>query len=211
MGIAERKEREKEQRRNEIVDAAETVFFSRGWEQATMDDVAAEAELAKATLYLYFKSKEELYSAVLLRGMRIMHAMFERAVAAGENGLERIEGIGRAYVEFARTHPDYFDAMIHFGAKTPGEDTGECQRACDALGESSIALVAGAVASGVEDGTVRGDLDPLRTAISLWAQTTGVLQIESTKGETIEGVHGVSGEDLMEHFFAFVERALRPV
>ncbi|MCK5408322.1 MAG: helix-turn-helix transcriptional regulator, partial [Candidatus Krumholzibacteria bacterium] len=60
MGIAERREREKEQRRIDIIDAAERVFFSKGWQAATMDDVAEAVELSKATLYLYFKNKEEL-------------------------------------------------------------------------------------------------------------------------------------------------------
>ena len=59
MGIAERKERERQQRREEIIKAAEEIFFSRGTESATMDEVAERAELSKGTLYLYFKSKED--------------------------------------------------------------------------------------------------------------------------------------------------------
>ena len=59
MGIAERKEREKLQRRKDIIDAAEKVFFYRGFESATMDEIAEKVELSKGTLYLYFKSKEE--------------------------------------------------------------------------------------------------------------------------------------------------------
>ena len=56
MVTARRKEREKEQRRNEIVDAAEKLFFEKGYEGVSMDDVARDAELAKGTLYLYFKN-----------------------------------------------------------------------------------------------------------------------------------------------------------
>ena len=61
MGITERKEREKLQRREDILNAAERVFFSKGHKNSTMDDVAEEAELSKGTLYLYFKSKEGFY------------------------------------------------------------------------------------------------------------------------------------------------------
>ncbi len=64
MGIEERKQREKEERYNVIVDAAETVIFSKGIEQATMEEIAREAELSKGTLYLYFRSKNELYTAI---------------------------------------------------------------------------------------------------------------------------------------------------
>jgi AcrR family transcriptional regulator len=211
MGITERRLREKEKRREDIVDAAERVFFSRGWEEATMDAVASEAELGKATLYLYFKSKEELYSAVLLRGMRIMHSMFRQVVEDRRSGIERVESIGRAYIEFAHRHPDYFHAMLHFGSKAKGtEEMGECEHECDQLGESTIAVVAQAVQSGIEDGTIRAELDPVRTAFILWAQTTGMLQILSVKGSHIEMSHGLSRDDLMESFFEFVELALRP-
>lgn len=211
MGIAERRQREKERRREDIVDAAERVFFSQGWDEATMEDVAAEAELGKATIYLYFSSKEELYSAVQLRGMRIMHAMFERAVADKESGIERTEAVGRAYIAFAHQYPKYFDAMMHFGSKAKNvEEMAEWERECEALGESTIELVANTVQAGIDDGTIRKELDPLRTAFILWAQTTGMLQILSVKGEHLEGVHGVGSDDLMERYFEFVELALRP-
>ncbi len=61
MGILERKEKEKQQRRDDILGAAKEVFFSKGLMSATMDEIAEKAELSKGTLYLYFASKEELY------------------------------------------------------------------------------------------------------------------------------------------------------
>jgi AcrR family transcriptional regulator len=211
MGITERRQREKARRHNDIVDAAERIFFSKGWEAATMDDVAAEAELAKATLYLYFDSKEELYSAVQLRGMRIMYSMFDRAVMDKASGIERVEAVGRAYIAFAHEHPEYFNAMIHFGSKTRcEEEMSESEAQCNELGEKTIGLVAQAVQSGIDDGTIRGELDPLRTAFILWAQTTGMLQILSVKGTHLEEIHGVAADDLMARFFEFVELALRP-
>jgi AcrR family transcriptional regulator len=210
MGIAERRRREREERRHAIVDAAEAVFFSSGWEDATMDAVAERAELAKATLYLYFKSKEELYAAVLLRGSRIMYDMFRDAATAHERGIDRVEAIGRAYIRFAHEHPDYFHAMMHFGAR-PRDivEMGECERECEEVGQQTIGAVAGAVQSGIDDGTIRSDLDPVQTAIILWAQTTGMLQILSVKGEHLDSVHRLSPDDLMQSYFAFVERALR--
>jgi TetR/AcrR family transcriptional regulator len=68
MGITERKEREKEHRKEEIIDAAQKVFFEKGLLLTTMDEIAEIAELSKGTLYLYYKSKENLYLAVMMRG-----------------------------------------------------------------------------------------------------------------------------------------------
>ena len=67
MGIQERKEREKERRRQQIMVAAKRVFSDRGFNKATMEDIAQEAELSPGTLYLYFKNKEELYASLSLR------------------------------------------------------------------------------------------------------------------------------------------------
>ena len=76
MGIAERKEREKEYRKESILDAAQKVFFEKGLHLSTMDEIAETAELAKGTLYLYYHSKEDLYLAVLLRGLSIRFPFF---------------------------------------------------------------------------------------------------------------------------------------
>ena len=59
MGIADRKERQKEIRRTDIIEAAERVIFANGYAAATMDDVAKEAQFSKRTVYIYFDSKEQ--------------------------------------------------------------------------------------------------------------------------------------------------------
>ena len=71
-----RKQREREQRRNEIINAAEKFFFARGYDNVTMDEIADEAEVNKGLLYYYFKNKEALFFAVDLRGVQILHEMY---------------------------------------------------------------------------------------------------------------------------------------
>ncbi len=67
MGIKERKKREKERRRQQIVVAAKKVFSDKGFNRATMDDIANEAEVSPGTLYLYFKNKEDIYASLSVR------------------------------------------------------------------------------------------------------------------------------------------------
>jgi AcrR family transcriptional regulator len=67
MGIQERKERERERRRQQIIVAAKRAFSEKGFNRATMEDIAREAELSPGTLYLYFKNKDELYASLSLR------------------------------------------------------------------------------------------------------------------------------------------------
>ena len=65
MGIAERKTREKEERRKLILDVAKELILARGIPAISMQDIADAAELSKATLYLYFQSKEAILTEIL--------------------------------------------------------------------------------------------------------------------------------------------------
>jgi AcrR family transcriptional regulator len=96
MGITERREREKERRRNEILDAAEKVFFSKGITFATMDDIAAAAELSKGTLYLYFNRKQAVYLSITERAIQKLQSMFEQAIMGIPNGINKVKAIGEA-------------------------------------------------------------------------------------------------------------------
>ena len=72
MGIAERRQREKEQRRKEIKDAARKVFLEKGYTSSTINDIANGAQLSPATLYLYYKNKEELYTSLSVDILRLI-------------------------------------------------------------------------------------------------------------------------------------------
>lgn len=83
MGIRERREREKEDRKLHIIDAAEKVFFSKGYPDTTMDQIAREAELSRATLYLYFKGKVDVHREIVLRGMDLLHDLIDLHIGQG--------------------------------------------------------------------------------------------------------------------------------
>lgn len=72
MGIQERKQKEKERRRQQILVAAKRVFSEKGFSKATVEDIAKSAELSSGTLYLYFRNKEELYVSLSLRVLQYL-------------------------------------------------------------------------------------------------------------------------------------------
>lgn len=114
MPIKSRKEREKEQRRKDIIDAAEKLFFEKGYDDVSMNDIAKDVELSKATLYLYFENKEELFFAIVLRGTRILNTMIKEAVKKVENGIEKVISFRMAYHEFTKNYPDYIHIYNYF-------------------------------------------------------------------------------------------------
>jgi len=211
LGIAERKEREKEQRKNDIVDAAERVFFEKGHENATMDDVAEEAELSKGTLYLYFKNKEDLYLAIHLRGNRILHSLFEIALKTQKTGIEKTRAIGRAYVEFFEKHQNYYNAMLYFESREIDfTDQKSVASECLIEGKATLEILIEAIVTGIKDGSIRSDADPIKTAINLWGQTTGVLQIASLKEKMVLMKNfNISAEDVIDYCFELIYHSIK--
>lgn len=211
MGIQERREREKEQRRNEILNAAEKVFFSKGFNHATMDEVAETAELSKGTLYLYFKNKEDLYFAITQRSMTILRTMFQDAVKQHEKGIEKVRAIGRAYHKFSKDYKNYFDMMMHFEAVRSSLNLDTC--VFDEIhlkGQSVMQVLVEAIQTGIDDGTIRSNLDPLKTAFLLNGVSSGIIHLIAREAQHIKKIEAFEPEDLMDSFFDFTFNALKP-
>lgn len=211
MGVAERKEREKQQRRNDIIDAAEKVFFSKGYENSSMDDVAKQAELSKGTLYLYFHSKEDLYAAIVGRGASIMNKLFSEAVNDQPNGLCKTKSIGQAFIKFFNEYPDYHDALM-FDQSRLAELDCDCMNEIAALEikKKSNEIFIGAIKEGIEDGSIRNDLDPVQTAMILWGQTMGVLQLVKNKGIILNKIFKVDSQAIIDEHFNLAYKMLSP-
>src|SRR6476659_2510768 len=86
MGVKERKERERQQRSNDILEAARRLFESKGFLNTTLQDVAKEAEISVGLIYRYFESKEDIFASLALKGAEVfdseLEAIFERALNA---------------------------------------------------------------------------------------------------------------------------------
>jgi AcrR family transcriptional regulator len=181
MGIHERKEREKEQRREEILDAAQRVFFEKGLSTATMDEIAETAELSKGTLYLYYKSKEDLYLAVMMRGMEILLEMFAEVARSNDSVPKLLIRLRDAYTAYFNNHRDYF-RMMHF-LQTPQfhkQVDDEMRRNCGTLNRRIWDLVNGILQRGIDEGILRNNLNPVEVGIILWSSATALmLRIDS--------------------------------
>jgi len=106
--LQERKNREKQARIQTILAAALKVFSSQGYHGTSMDAVAETAELGKATLYYYFKSKDELLLAILENGVQEFFASLEKRWKGLTDPIKKLETIPYAGADFFYRHPDYF-------------------------------------------------------------------------------------------------------
>ncbi len=198
MSVAERKEREKEQRRNDIIEAAERLFFSKQFDDVSMDDIANEVELSRATLYLYFKNKESLYFAVLLRGIGIMTEMFKRSTETETTGLGKISAIGSMFIKFSMEYPNYY-RLIHYATSQRFVETdNEYREDLNVAAMGQIRIMCESIKKGMEDGTIKKDLDPYETAIFLMDCTESALNLGPETRRKLEQ-RGISSMDYIEH------------
>ncbi len=182
MSTAERKEREKERRRNEIIDAAEKLFFSRGYENVTMDDIAKEAELARGTLYLYFKNKENIYIAIAARGLRVLNGLFRECYLKKEAGIVKIRSMLLAVYEFSKKYPGYYATIGSLQARGLDKKDFPEMGELEGIHGDSSRMVLEAFSEGARDGTVRADLDPAKAAFVLTASIHSVLNASPDSG-----------------------------
>jgi len=167
-----RRERERLQRRNSIIDAAEKRFFESGFDGVSMDDIAHDLELSKPALYRYFKNKESLFYAVVLRGMVILRDTIKQAVNKEKTGRNKILGFIQSFCfDYVRKNADYY-RLLNVAREQRFLDMfqrHEIERAHE-FGQMALEMLTylvDAIKLGIKDGTIRQSLDPLQTAIFL--------------------------------------------
>lgn len=179
MTTAQRRAREKARRQQEILEAAREVFFEKGIHRATVDDVAAHAEVSKGTVYLYFQSKESILAHLLLEGLSILLSELETAYAANEplSPEKRLRQLAEAYWQFAQTHPNYYRLLLAVDRGRFRENV-SAEIYQEVLAESTrgLELVAMAIRRGMEEGVFATD-DPLLAAGVLWGALNGALTL----------------------------------
>ena len=157
-------------RRTEIIDAARTVFARRGFAQGIMDEIAKEAGVAKGTLYLYFRSKTEIYKAVLDHDMKALKASTLDRIDAAKSLKEKIRTFALARIERAEANKEFFRIMDSEGSAL----TYTRSQYRDWLREP-VQRLAAAIEKASEQGKIRS-MDAEKTAWLIADMTRGTIQ-----------------------------------
>lgn len=202
---AERKEKEREMRRNEIIDAAEKLFFSKGYENVTMDDIAKEIGMARGTLYLSFKNKEDIYVSIAIRASKIVGEMFRTIDQKGKTGIEKIRSIVKTYYEFYTKYNGYYMAYYNSGM-FKHEGSPELVE-LKSIRMRSFNIVVDAMRDGMKDGTIRKDMDPVATTLIMLFCTNNALSITPVTRMYMEH-YGLSQDELFKRTLEMMLRSL---
>jgi AcrR family transcriptional regulator len=170
VGVAERRERERAELRRQIIDAARDLLLEQGLPGLSMRAIAERVEYSPATIYLYFRDKDELVREVVHTGFGMLTETVEaELVRAGEtaSAMDQYGAMGRAYARFAVENPAYFRVMFELPATA--EQSCEPVVGSPADFEAAVAMVRRAVAAGEVHA-----VDPRRMALVGWGLVHGL-------------------------------------
>jgi AcrR family transcriptional regulator len=183
MGIRERKQRERERRRQQILVAAKRVFSTKGFAGATMEDIAREAELSAGTLYLYFRNKDELFSSLFIRVLQYLNLRLEHVIAttADQGVEERLEALNAAMLDVYRFDPVMLVNLFHLQSSDTMRNLSEdLLEEIRNLSDKSLRTLAQVFEPGVREGRIR-ELPATVLADIAWALFSGVVLWEESK------------------------------
>ena len=172
MGVAERKQREKLELKEKIIAAATELFLEQGFDRTSIRMIADIIEYSPATIYLYFKDKNELFAVVSERAFALFFDYFSAAIPI-ENPVERLKKLGKQYLKFASDHPAYYDLMFVNRAPVVHNDH-------QWSGERSHDILINTVRECMDQGHFSGhELHPL--SLIIWSAVHGLASLKLRK------------------------------
>ncbi len=189
MGIAERRERERDLqqkiRRKQILDAAKRLFYEKGFSATTIEDIAQEAELSPAAIYLYFKNKDDLYASLNLQLLEYLSQRLEGLYREeGLNAEEKLETLKDLLHDVFNFDPLILINLFHLQASDGLKNLSpERTNQLNKLAARCLRSLANIFEQGITEGRFI-DHNPIALGDIIWIVFTGAVLWEESKRMT---------------------------
>jgi len=196
----------KDKRRNinkiDIIDAAERLFFIKGYNNSTMDEIAKEAGFTKKTLYSYFTSKEEIYEKIIERGYLILNNLFLEALEKEKDSSEilKIRAMGYSFLKFERNFSGYFKAVF---------ESESYMIECEALEQTTLDMLQKCIKEGVKKREITDKIDCVSISLILWSSLMGFINTFSRKEKYIKDYFNKDIREVTEKGFDFILNSIK--
>ena len=179
MGVVERREREKQELRQQILDTARTLFARDGYESVTMRKIAEAIEYSPTAIYLYFKDKDQLINELCHADFRALAREFQK-IAEVRDPIEGLRKTGLSYIEFGLRYPNHYRLMF----MTPHPPhTPEMEADKGNPEQDAYAFVRVIVSQCIEAGLFRKEFSDVEAVSQiLWASVHGIVSLQIAKG-----------------------------
>jgi len=177
MGIADRKEREKEELRSLILEAAKGLFLEKGVDKTSIRNIADKIEYSPGIIYHYFRDKNEIFHALHQGGFQAFGEQMQ-VLNAVQNPMERLKAMGRIYIKFAMENPDMYDLM--FIKEAPIDHIFDTEHDDWKEGAGTFNFLRQTVGQCIEQGYFKGhQIEPL--SYMIWSTVHGMVSLSIRK------------------------------
>ena len=177
MGVIERKEREKGERRNHILDSARKVLIEKGYNNASIIDISKRAEISVGTIYRYFKNKEEIFNVINRDGIETLYNRIMEAIPADATPRDQLMSIGNSYFAFSEENVTFFETFSYFITFPDVIFEAEHRISQGTYGMRILNKVVVIIEEGIKKGIFR-DVNAQKYAILMWSTLHGILQVK---------------------------------
>lgn len=205
MSTQSRKEREKENRREDILKAAETIMLAKGLRGLSVDLIAQETELAKGTIYLYFKSKEEILSVLTIKARKLLFQEFQEFEKKEEKAIDKLKSIIKANYSMYKKNPLYYDLLSLYEVNNKLTETEEMYKTSDDL----MKFVVDIAIKAQEEGSMNPNINPSHFTMCLWGMSVGILQLIKVRGALMHEKMAIVEEDLLNTYMEIFEHGIK--
>lgn len=187
MGLLERRGKEKDSRKKLILKSARTLFFRKGFNTVTVDEIAKTSELGKGSIYLYFRSKEEIYAQILLNDIDTFNqrisVLFDRRTSASDLLVE----FSCIYVDFFLNDSELFrilmtymlqPAKMNLSEKLNSQILGANVRSINAIGRI--------LQMGAESKEFPADINLKQNQNAIWGLLNGIISLYIYSGSQVK-------------------------
>ncbi len=182
MGVLERREREKQALRQEILSAARELFANEGYESVSMRKIAEKIEYSPTTIYLYFRDKQEVVQEICRETFQLLTRRLNAVLGEAGDPVERLKAGLRAYIEFGIEHPDHYRVSLMMPSKEPEDPKG--RKFEESEGVEAFRCLTRSVTECVEAGRIRDkDVDVMAVSQVLWVSIHGLTSLLITHGD----------------------------
>lgn len=207
--MGRRKKEPKAVHRENIAAAASVLFMEKGITGTSMDDIAKAAGYSKATLYVYFKNKEEITGLLTLESMKKLYDYISDSLENHENSKKRYDLICRSLVKYQQEFPFYFKmALEKINIDSENEDHITEEKETYMIGEEINKKIEEFLISGIEKGELRRDIEIMPAVFSFWGMLSGFIQLADSKEDYIRSSMNMDKKHFLEYGFDMLYRAI---
>lgn len=185
--------------RDNILSAAKELFELKGVEKTTMDDIAELADYSKSTIYVYFKSKEDIYNSIVREYLDVLTSELELCMGDDKDFETSYYNLCDCLVGFEEKYPKYYSSLM--GEEKSTNSRKKADKTTHDISSELNILIEKLLVKGLECKALRQDLELRPTVLYIWSAISGIIQVADRKKDVLDDRLKMNKEEYLRYSF----------